>query len=297
MSQPNVLPVKFEEMFDILKGDIDAFNSLYQLKTNNEEELNSIYKVLKTILLESKMCLPQFILERISIIAKYNNLYMKSYLFLAKQIYDYYHPERIRNITPIFDYLFYKEYGIVLDEREKERFRYFEQKNYTSNVHEENTIYRAIMEDDKKSFISFTERKGFDKDEVLYSYFYPNNTYDEYHKNSYTLLELCCYYGSIDCFKFLISEYKSIITLKCLPFSFLSGNPEIMSECLKYQEPNRNCMEYAIISHNIDFVTFLMNEYKIEINLELCGNYNNFHAFFVWLLIFQTFIHDLLISA
>ena len=38
---------------------------------------------------------------------------------------------------------------------------------------------------------------------------------------------------------------------------------EIMSECLKYQNPNEKCMEYAIISHNIDFVTFLMNEYIV----------------------------------
>ena len=55
-----------------------------------------------------------------------------------------------------------------------------------------------------------------------------------------------------------------------------------MSECLKYQKPNEKCMEYAIISHNIDFVTFLMNEYNEEIALECCGDNNNLEAFLVY---------------
>ncbi|EAY22458.1 ankyrin repeat protein, putative [Trichomonas vaginalis G3] len=55
-----------------------------------------------------------------------------------------------------------------------------------------------------------------------------------------------------------------------------------MSECLKYQKPNKKCMEYAIISHNIDFVTFLMNEYNLEIDLNCCINYNNLESFLVY---------------
>ena len=54
-----------------------------------------------------------------------------------------------------------------------------------------------------------------------------------------------------------------------------------MSECLKYQKPNKDCMEYAIISHNIDYVTFLMNEHKIKINLNNCGKHKNLESFLV----------------
>ncbi|EAY22543.1 ankyrin repeat protein, putative [Trichomonas vaginalis G3] len=56
-----------------------------------------------------------------------------------------------------------------------------------------------------------------------------------------------------------------------------------MNECLKVQTPDHVCMEYAIISHNIDFVTFLMNEHNIKINLELCYKYNNLQSFLVYL--------------
>ncbi|EAY03239.1 hypothetical protein TVAG_421260 [Trichomonas vaginalis G3] len=55
-----------------------------------------------------------------------------------------------------------------------------------------------------------------------------------------------------------------------------------MSECLKYQEPYSDCMKFAIISHNIDFVTFLINEYDIEINLRCCGKYNNLEALLIY---------------
>ncbi|EAY03462.1 ankyrin repeat protein, putative [Trichomonas vaginalis G3] len=41
-------------------------------------------------------------------------------------------------------------------------------------------------------------------------------------------------------------------------------------------------MRYAIISHNIDFVTFLMNEYNIKIDLFSCGLYNNLESFLVY---------------
>ncbi|EAX93578.1 ankyrin repeat protein, putative [Trichomonas vaginalis G3] len=56
-----------------------------------------------------------------------------------------------------------------------------------------------------------------------------------------------------------------------------------MNECLKVQKPDNKCMKYAIISHNIDFVTFLMNEHNIEIDLELCSKYNNLQSFLIYL--------------
>ncbi|EAX84476.1 hypothetical protein TVAG_579780 [Trichomonas vaginalis G3] len=41
-------------------------------------------------------------------------------------------------------------------------------------------------------------------------------------------------------------------------------------------------MKYAFISHNIDFVTFLMNEFNLEISLEECEIYNNLDSFLVY---------------
>ncbi|EAY14924.1 hypothetical protein TVAG_380340 [Trichomonas vaginalis G3] len=272
MSEQDVHPSKDNKLRSICKYYIDSYLALYQLKTENERELKSIYKMIKTELIDSKKFLPANVIEDILNIIPYNNRYAKSYLYLAKLISDNYHVTEVNNVISISNILFYKEYGIKLVKSDD-----FEKVNTKNlDIHSEDTIYRAIMYNDKEKFISFTEQEGFNKDQTLESKLYPESY------NKYSLLELCCYHGAVDCFKLLRTKFSSEITQKCLQFSFLGGNPEIMSECLKHQKPNTKCMKYAIISHNIDFVTFLMNEYNIEIDLLYCGIYNNLESFLVY---------------
>ncbi|EAY17247.1 hypothetical protein TVAG_292000 [Trichomonas vaginalis G3] len=269
MSDQDISPNKYSELRSICKYDIDLYNVLYQLKTENEEDLNKIYKMIKTELIESKKHHPENILKGILNIIPWNNLYTMSYFYLAKLICDDYHVTDIVYVNTM------RQNGIELD-----KFNDFEKiKSENLKIHRENTIYRAIMYNDLKTFIVFTERKDFDENQVLYSSFYPNPE-DFFYQLSF--LELCCYHGAVDCFKFLRTKFNSKITKRSLEFSFLGGNPEIMSECLKYQKPNKECMKYAIISHNIDFVTFLMNEYNIEIDLNHCAQYHNLESFLVY---------------
>ncbi|EAY21110.1 hypothetical protein TVAG_282800 [Trichomonas vaginalis G3] len=272
MSDQNIYPNKYSELRSMFAHHIDLYNALYQLKTDNEQNLNKIYNTIKTELIDSRKYRPQNIIKDILEIILYNNCYKKSYLFLAKLISDDYHVTEVKNVELISNLLFYKEYGIKLD-------KYHDPEKINSenlDIHSENTIYRAIMYNDLERFISFTEEEGFNKNQTLESNLYPFNYC------GYSLLELCCYHGAVDCFKFLRSKFNSEITQRCLQLSFLGGNPEIMSECLKYQTPNKECMRYAIISHNIDFVTFLMNEYNIKIDLFYCRLYNNLDSFLVY---------------
>ncbi|EAX95927.1 hypothetical protein TVAG_360880 [Trichomonas vaginalis G3] len=272
MSAQTIYQNKYNELRSAYKYYIDSYDALYQLKTENEEELNKIYIMIKTDLIDSKIYLPQNLIKDILNIIPYNNRYVKSYLYLAKLIYDDFHVEDVRKVELISFYLFYKEYGIKLNNSDN-----FEKYNFGKlDIHSEDTIYRAIMYNDKERFILSTERDDFDKNQKLKSDLYP------YSHVGYSLLELCCYHGAVDCFKLLRTKFNSEITQECLQFSFLGGNPEIISECLKYQTPDRFCMEYAIISRNIDFVTFLMNEYNIEIKLHFCARYNNLDSFFVY---------------
>ncbi|EAX88791.1 hypothetical protein TVAG_200240 [Trichomonas vaginalis G3] len=271
MSEQDVNPNRYNELRSICQYHIDIYNALYQLKTENDEDLKSIYKQIKTELIDSKNRHPKSIIKDILMIIPYNNRYTKSYLTLAKFVCDDYHITEVSDIPIVSSFLFYKEYGIKLD-----KYTDFE-KNYLGklDIHTEDTIYKAIMYNDLEKFIYFIEREGFDKNQRLISSLYP----DYY---GYSLLELCCYHGAVDCFKFLITKFNFIITGVCLQFSFLGGNKDIMSECLKYKEPYGQCMRYAIISHNIDFVTFLMNEYNLEIYLFFCARYNNLESLLVY---------------
>ncbi|EAX93351.1 hypothetical protein TVAG_496730 [Trichomonas vaginalis G3] len=206
MSVQDFHPNNFFEMRSICKYYIDSCNALYQLKTEKEEELNSIYKMIKTELIDSMIFHPHDIIMDILKFIPYNNRYIKSYLFLIKQIYDDYQVRDIPNAHTVLKFLFYKEYGIKLNKSDN-----FENPKFENiDIHEEDTIYRAIMYNDIKRFISSTEGEGFDKDQKLKSDLYP------YSYEGYSLLELCCYHGAVDCFKFLRTKFNSEITQKCL---------------------------------------------------------------------------------
>ncbi|EAY02297.1 hypothetical protein TVAG_275710 [Trichomonas vaginalis G3] len=272
MSRKDIQSNKYSELRSTHKDYIDSYIALYRLKTEKEEELNSIYIMIRSALIDSKKYLPKNIIRDLLNIIQFNNRYAKSYLYLAKRISDDYNVIQVGNIPPTSNFLFYNEYGITLDKSEN-----VEKINKRDlDIHSENTIYKAIMDNDKETFIQFIERSNHYKDQRLNNILYPE-TY-----SGYSLLELCCYHGAVDCFKLLRTNFNSEITQKCLQLSFLGGNQEIMSECLKYQQPNKYCMEYAIISHNIDFVTFLMNEHNFEIDLYSCGIHKNLESFLVY---------------
>ncbi|EAY19719.1 ankyrin repeat protein, putative [Trichomonas vaginalis G3] len=266
MSDQDIITNKYSELRSIYKYYIDSYIALYQLKTENEEELYSIYKMIKTDMIDSMKHSPYSIIRSILKVIPYNNRYEKSYLYLAKLITDDYHVEEVNSLE------FYIEYGIEF--YNDGYFREISSENL--DILSENTIYRAIMYDDKEVFISFIEKEEFNEDQKLNSSLYP------YSPHEYSLLELCCYHGAIDCFKLLRTKFNSEITQTCLQFSFLGRNQEIMSECLKYRKPDEECMTYAIISHNIDFVTFLMYEYFLDINLHNCVEYNNLDSILVY---------------
>ena len=98
MSDQDNLPNEYSVLRSMFKYHIDIYVALYQLKTENEEDLNSIYKMIKTNLIDSKKCSPQNIIERISKIIPHNNRYIKSYLTLMKLITDGYNLTEVRDI-------------------------------------------------------------------------------------------------------------------------------------------------------------------------------------------------------
>ncbi|EAY08269.1 hypothetical protein TVAG_404370 [Trichomonas vaginalis G3] len=269
---------RYKELEIIGKDIIDATTKLYNIKTFDEDEINNIYQEIKSKLIETKILSPDRILLAIRTAGICRNKYLSSYLALFKKVTEEYHPEQMKSQSKAYMFTVYKDYDILAFVSTPEKLENEDTKNYGLDVHENNTIYKAIKDDDIVSFIGFTERDGFDENQRLISLLYPVS------KDGYSLLELCCYHGSVKCFKLLRTKFKSAITQTCLQFSFLGGNPDIMSECLKEVQPdNYKCMEYAIISHNIDFVTFLMNTYNMKVYAKACAINNNLQAFFVFL--------------
>ena len=276
MSENSNPMCKCEEIFEIFKNGIAGWQALYQLITKNEEEINTIYQNIKTNLIDKLKIPSDYVIRSISDLVIYRNRYIKSFLKIAKNIYDDYHLTQV-DVSYHFDSYSHQEIGFIFNQNNKNYIvSQDSSKSFRSDVHEGYTIFKAIMENDKESFIDFTERTDFDE--------YYTELFSSYYPDSWcSLIELSCYYGAVYCFKFLRTKFKSRITQKCLRYSFLKGNPEIMNECLKELKPDFECMKNAIISHNVDFVTFLMNEYNITIDLDTCSRYNNLMAFFIYL--------------
>ncbi|EAY10617.1 hypothetical protein TVAG_282170 [Trichomonas vaginalis G3] len=159
MSDHDIHQNTYNKLRSVYKYYIDSYNTLYQLKTEKEEELNKIYKMIKTELIDSKKHPVGNVIKDIFNIIPFRNRYTKSYLSLAKRIFDEYNVKEVNNVGVVSNFLFYKEYGINLDKYYniiKFELKYLD-------IHAENTIYRAIMYNDLKIFIFFIETEGFDK--------------------------------------------------------------------------------------------------------------------------------------
>ena len=132
--------------------------------------------MIKTELIDSKKYPPKNIIRDILKIIPYKNGYTKSYLYLAKLISDEYHVKEVNNVEFISNFLFYKEYGIKLDKSDD----FEEIKLEDLAILSENTIYRAIMNNNVELFIVLIERDDFDEYQELKNSLYPDIHYLSY---------------------------------------------------------------------------------------------------------------------
>lgn len=195
------IDLEYDKLMPMYQDYHDTYTALYRLHTYDEDELLQIYQMVKTNLIDKNVFMPYQILEQISKIFKYNNRYLKSYWFIFKKIYEEYKPEKIDNISTAFNYFVYQEYGTILSFRKKPRFKYMD--NLSINIHEENSIFSAIMYDDVKSFIGLTQNDNFNESQQLCTrYLYPHKKYQR-QSDVYSFIELCCYlYPQMDFFFF-----------------------------------------------------------------------------------------------
>lgn len=107
----------YDELIELCSDYINTINAIYRLRTFDEYEISKIYKDIKINLLESKIILPTHIFQIISTASRFNCRYYKSYWNIFKKFFEEYHPKQVENLSPVFYYFVYKEYGIILDEK------------------------------------------------------------------------------------------------------------------------------------------------------------------------------------
>ncbi|EAY09520.1 ankyrin repeat protein, putative [Trichomonas vaginalis G3] len=80
------------------------------------------------------------------------------------------------------------------------------------------------------------------------------------------ILDLSAFYGSSNIFFYLLSNFKHEITQNTPQYSFIGNNTDIIKECLKHKDPDNVCLEYAIESHNNDFIEDLIRYESIDLS-------------------------------
>ncbi|EAY02106.1 hypothetical protein TVAG_372510 [Trichomonas vaginalis G3] len=188
------------------------------------------------------------------------------------KIYEDYHPS-FEYINPICIYFLNTVYNVEIPSKFIQESISFKDSNYILDVHEPSTVFRAIMDDNFEEFVKCSEKEDFQDNDIITNLMYP--------EEEMSLIELCTYYGSSNCFKLLRSKFQTKLTDSCLKYSFLGGSSEIINECLKYCTLSNECMDFAIISHNVDFISFLLQK-QLTINLFNCSCFNNLQAFLIF---------------
>ncbi|EAY08764.1 ankyrin repeat protein, putative [Trichomonas vaginalis G3] len=81
-------------------------------------------------------------------------------------------------------------------------------------------------------------------------------------------LEACCYFGSVNIFNFIISNYKQKITQECLKYSLIGGNTDIINESLKNNTIDKECFVCIAASHNNQFLDYIFerNLFNLDIS-------------------------------
>ncbi|EAY12070.1 hypothetical protein TVAG_039180 [Trichomonas vaginalis G3] len=283
MSIKSITMTHYNSIMGLMKGHYDTFKALHQSNLENDEEINRVYGLIETNLIKTKMFQFSEVINLFSTLFVYKNKNNRSNFKIFKRVYDNYPPAQDEQLSPPFCYYLAKLYKIHVNSVNHFVDKALESKNPPLGVFPNKTVMKAIMNDDIKSLSAYASNEKFNSNETIINEFMIPPC-------EYNYLELCCYYGSAECFMFLRSKFNTKITENCLLFSFLGGNLKIVNECLLYQKPNQKCMEYAIFSFNKDLILLLVNKYKIQIEPEQCSQCDNIEAFA--LLMEQTIDYD-----
>ncbi|EAY21353.1 hypothetical protein TVAG_167280 [Trichomonas vaginalis G3] len=271
MNIKSISMTHYKAIMRMMKGYHDTFKDLHQAKIETDEEINKIYGMIENNLIKTNIFQPAQIINLYSVLFAYKNKNNSLYFKIFKKVYDEYPTAKNELLSSPFCYYLEKDYGIKANSNNGYVDKAMNELNPPLGVFRDNTIMKAIMNDDIKSCKEFTNKEKFDPNETVTNHFMVEEP-------DFSYLELCCYYGSVECFMYLRSKFNSEITKKCLKLSFLSGNLKIINECLLYQKPNQKCMEYAIFSYNNDLVMLLVNKYKIQIDPDICQRSNNIES-------------------
>ncbi|EAX95794.1 ankyrin repeat protein, putative [Trichomonas vaginalis G3] len=122
----------------------------------------------------------------------------------------------------------------------------------------ESSIKYIVMHDQIDKFKEYLIQNSISDNYVFLEI--PNlGKYDFSNFGKLSLIEICAYFGSVNIFYFLILNQINKITEKCLSYSVIGGNQDIINECLKENKMDIDCFRCIIRTHNHDLLKYVFD--------------------------------------
>ena len=143
-------------------------------------------------------------------------------------------------------------------------------------------IINIIIQDNYSVLIAFlSQHPEFDIHSSItipYSYELSHLIYPE----SISLLDICCFFGSINCFRYFFLNSNKI-NAKTKEFCIIGGNYEIIQIINQLNYDFDNCLKISIIYHQYSLSDWLLSNYETEPILanDCVSNYNMKYLLFI----------------
>lgn len=234
---------------------IDVIEQIFSLQTSETKELENILIAIRSVLIEKYHETPDTVAYIIIKAINTSRKHYDQYLEILKHLFKEYHS--------FFDNMFHHK-NVYLRE-ELALMEFFENKqNFQVEIQE--TI---ISNDNIDSLKEFTIAHQLPK----INCFNVMNIDVNY-------LDLCAYYGSVNCFMFLKDNFEFGITNKTLQLSFIGKNIDIINTCINscHKDELNNVMNFIVASHNFDFIKKAIEIYNLKIPISASYEYFNYRS-------------------
>ena len=244
---------------------ISAYEKLFHIKSN--DSIAEIYDLVLSILFfKYKVNINDLVLSILMAI-KFNYRFVQHYINLLNLIFNKYSipvlkSEIILNTAELLHLHFY------INDLKVCQVEYSQ-----NNFPRSNEIQFIIMNDQIEKFTQYVVRNSIE-----------NICIDIPGFSDLSVLDACCYFGSVNIFHYIISNLRKDITQSCLKYSFIGGNTFIINECLKCYSIYNKCLEYIVASHNHKFLEYVLDKSLFsprEIDYETIINSKNLKAVFL----------------
>lgn len=265
-----MIPDSLDDNFSYFMEKYSYYNDMCDKIMNMKPgEQNSVLSLIYDIINTHNIDI-QPIYQLISIACEIKIIYIREYWELFEQFLQHFEMKPVTDLlSPLIRLLYHVKYkkprylGNIPDYLQK-----YKQKSIEDilNIFESDPIMKCIIHDDIKSL----------KD-IIDSYF---ESFDfEMQLFERSLIENCCYCGSVDCFRFLRSNNVKI-SQDCLKFSINGRNKSIIDECLQVCTVDTSVMKECVKIHDLQMLITFYQNYTMAIPYHVIQDYLNLPVLF-----------------